>query len=194
MKLYRIIRGLHLYTSFVLMVFVLMYFVSGYVILHGKWFGAHPPTKTVREEKVATPVNSDPQELQLDLQNQLGLHGKPMPARKRNDGSWQFTYSRPGDVQQAIIHPDGRVEVTESTQNFAGTLNAFHRLHGYSGGGLYVFWAVLYDLASASMIVFALSGIYLWYKITRRRALGWALLAISFAYAGGTMLYLVYAP
>jgi len=117
-----------------------------------------------------------------------------MPARKRNDGSWQFTYSRPGDVQQAIVHPDGRVEVTESTQNFAGTLNAFHRLHGYNGGPLYVFWAVLYDLASASMIVFALSGIYLWYKITRRRALGWALLAISFAYAGGTMLYLVYAP
>jgi len=194
MKIYRIIRGLHLYTSFVLMVFVLMYFVSGYVILHGKWFGAHPPTKTVCEEKVATPVSSDPQELQSAVENQLGLHGKPMPARKRNDGSWQFTYSRPGDVQQAIVHPDGRVEVTESTQNFAGTLNAFHRLHGYNGGPLYVFWAVLYDLASASMIVFALSGIYLWYKITRRRALGWALLAISFAYAGGTMLYLVYAP
>src|SRR6185437_2797960 len=76
MKLYRIMRGLHLYTSFVLMVFVLMYFVSGYVILHGKWFGAHPPAKSVREAKIATPVSSDPQELQSDLQNQLGLHGK----------------------------------------------------------------------------------------------------------------------
>lgn len=194
MKFYRLTRGLHLYTSFVLLMFVLMYFVSGYVILHGKWFGVRPPAKTVREANIAMPISSDPGALQSVLENQLGLHGKALPPRKRNDGSWQLTWSRPGDVQQALVHPDGRVEVTESTQNFAGTLNAFHRLHGYSGGGLYVFWALLYDLASASMIVFALSGIYLWYKITRRRALGWAMLAISFLYAGGTILYLVYAP
>jgi len=176
------------------MVFVLMYFVSGYVILHGKWFGTRPPAKSTRHARLATPISSNPQDLQSGLEAQLGLHGKPQPPRKRKDGSWELTYSRPGDVQQAIVHPDGRVEVTESKQNFAGTLNAFHRLHGYSGGGLYVFWAVLYDLASASMIVFALSGIYLWYKITRRRTLGWALLAVSFLYAGGTIAYLVYAP
>ena len=49
-------------------------------------------------------------------------------------------------------------------------------------------------LYSASMIVFALSGIYLWYKLTKRRLLGWALLAVSFAFATGAVLYLVHAP
>jgi len=32
------------------------------------------------------------------------------------------------------------------------------------GGWLYDLWAVVYDLASASMILFALSGIYLWHQ------------------------------
>ena len=193
MKLYKLVRDVHLYASFALIVFVLMYFVSGYVILHDKLFGARPPTETAREVKLATPVSSDPNELQSVLEKQLGLHGQAASPRKRRDGTWELTFSRPGDVQRALVHTDGRVEVAESKANFIGSLKAFHRLHGYSGGGLYVFWAVLYDIASASMILFALSGIYLWFKITRRRALGWALLAISLAYAGGTIAYLGYA-
>jgi len=31
-------------------------------------------------------------------------------------------------------------------------------------------------------------------KVTRRRLLGWTLLAISFLFTAGTMLYLVHAP
>lgn len=53
---------------------------------------------------------------------------------------------------------------------------------------------MVYELASAAMVVFAATGIYLWYKLTRRPLLGWMLLALSFSFAGGTILYLVHAP
>jgi hypothetical protein len=76
----------------------------------------------------------------------------------------------------------------------AQTLVGFHRLHRYGGGWVYNLWMVFYDLASFSVILFAASGVYLWYKLTRRRALGWTCLAASFGFTAGTILYFVYAP
>jgi hypothetical protein len=86
------------------------------------------------------------------------------------------------------------VIITSAHQGARQVMVQFHRLHGYGGGWMYDVWMVLYDLASAAMIVFALSGVYLWYKLTKRRALGWALLAVSFTFTAGTMIYLVNAP
>ena len=44
------------------------------------------------------------------------------------------------------------------------------------------------------MILFAISGIYLWYRRTRRKLVGWIFLGVSYGYAGMTILYLMYAP
>jgi hypothetical protein len=88
----------------------------------------------------------------------------------------------------------GTVRITTSQFSTRQTLVHFHRLHGYGGGWVYDLWMIMYDLASAAMILFAASGIYLWYKLTKRRLLGWVLLAVSFSFAIGTMLYLVHAP
>ena len=54
-----------------------------------------------------------------------------------------------------------------------------HRLHGFAGGLVYGAWAVLYDLVSFAMIAFAVTGVYLWYRRTKDRRLGWALLSVS---------------
>jgi hypothetical protein len=67
-------------------------------------------------------------------------------------------------------------------------------MHQYGGGWLYNLWVVFYDLASLALIVFAITGVYMWYKLEGRKRLGWILLGLSFAYAGAMVLYLIYAP
>ena len=67
-------------------------------------------------------------------------------------------------------------------------------MHNYGGGWLYDIWVVFYDLASASLILFAISGIYLWWRLTRRKLWGWICLGISWGFAAVTICYLMYAP
>jgi hypothetical protein len=192
--MYETIRRIHLYTGVGLLAFVVMYFFTGYVLIHGEWFANESPVKSTREEPLASAVGASPEEYSAILQRQLGLAGKRQPPVRTKDGGWKFTYARPGVSHEAVVPPaGGTVRVT--TTQFSGrqTLVQFHRLHRYGGGWVYDLWMVMYDLASAAMIVFSLTGIYLWYKLTKRRLLGWALLAVSFSFTAGTLLYLVHA-
>ena len=38
---YNVIRRIHLYAGLVVLVFLMMYFASGYVMIHRQWFGGH---------------------------------------------------------------------------------------------------------------------------------------------------------
>jgi hypothetical protein len=193
--MYELIRRIHLYTGVGLLAFVVMYFFTGYALIHGDWFAKDSPVKSTREEPLSSSVGASPEEYSAILQRQLGLSGKRQPPARTKDGGWKFTYDHPGVSHEAVV-PGGGGKVRITTTRFSGrqTLVQFHRLHRYGGGSVYDLWMVMYDLASAAMIVFAATGIYLWYKLTRRRLLGWVLLGISFSFATGTVLYLVHGP
>jgi hypothetical protein len=193
--MYDTIRRIHLYTGVGLLAFVVMYFVTGYVLIHSNFFPGSQPVKTTREEQLTAAPGASAEEYSALLQQQFSLAGKRQPPKQMGDGAWKFEYVRPGITHEAVVpKAGGRVRITTSQHGTRQVMVQFHRLHGYGGGWMYDVWMVLYDLASASMIVFALSGIYLWYKLTKRRALGWALLAVSFTFTAGTMIYLVHAP
>ena len=193
--MYDTIRRIHLYAGVGLLAFVVMYFVTGYVLIHGEWFPGTPPVKSTREESLTSAPGASPEEFSALLQQRFGLAGKRQPPVRMKDGGWKFEYLRPGLGHEAVVPPAGdRVRITRTEFSTRQMLVHFHRLHGYGGGAMYDLWMVMYDLASAAMIVFAVTGIYLWYKLTRRRLLGWLLLAASFSFTAGTILYLVHAP
>ena len=193
--MYDVFRKIHLYSGLTLLAFVVMYFVTGYVLIHGDYFPRGEPAVTTREEALSSAPGASPEEFSALLQRQFDLPGKRQPPQRKKDGSWRFEYFRPGLLHEATVGPAGdRVTIKRSDFGAAQTLVGFHRLHGYGGGWVYDLWMVVFDLASFSMILFAVTGIYLWYKLTKRHALGWAMLGTSFAFAIGTVLYLVHAP
>ena len=193
--MYDTIRRIHLYTGVGLLAFVVMYFATGYVLIHHDWFPASQPTESTRQEPLSASAGASPEEFSALLQRQFDLAGKRQPPARMKDGGWKFEYFRPGVVHEAVVPPGGgTVRITTSHFPTHQTLVHFHRMHGYGGGWVYDLWMVMYDLASASMIVFAVSGIYLWYKLTKRHLLGWVMLAVSFSFAIGTLLYLAHAP
>lgn len=195
MSVYTLLRKIHLYSGLAILAFVMMYFVTGYPMIHRDWFPHPEPVKTTRTESLAYVGPKEPAAYSTYLQETLDLRGKPVRQQRLQDGSWEFRYSRPGTIYEAVVAPAGdTVRITTVKQNSIETMIAFHELHGYGGGKLYRVWALLHDLASVSLIVFAFTGIYLWYKLTKKKLLGWILLGISYGYAAVTVLYCMYAP
>ena len=82
--------------------------------------------------------------------------------------------------------------VTEQHFGWQRVSWGFHRLHGYGGGWLYDLRGVLCDLASASMIVFSITGVVLWHRLARPRWPGWVVLACGLAFTASTLGYLLW--
>jgi hypothetical protein len=53
--------------------------------------------------------------------------------------------------------------------NLRSTITAFHRLKGYGGGLIYDMYVMITDLTASSIILFALTGLYL--GLLERRSL-----------------------
>jgi hypothetical protein len=85
------------------------------------------------------------------------------------------------------------VKITTTRENLAGVLVQLHRVHGYGGGPIWNAFVLFNDLASASCIVFAFSGVYLWWKTAKRKIWGVLCLTTSCAYTVGTIVYLMCA-
>jgi hypothetical protein len=195
MNAYTLLRKIHLYAGLAILVFVIVYFVTGYPMIHHDWFPNPEAVKTTRTESLAYTGPREPEAFSNYLQETFDLSGRPTRQRRLPDGGWEFRFTRPGTFFEALVPPSGdSVRITIREENAVETMVGFHKLHEYRGGAVYYAWALFYDLASLSLIVFAFTGIYLWYRLTKKKLLGWIFLGISYGYAAVTVLYLLYAP
>ena len=190
--MYQFLRRIHLFTGLLLLVFVLMYFFTGYVMIHGNWFGPNEPKTSVETNSFAFVPNESEAALASRLQRELGLSGQSSTPEHRKEGSLRIDYVRPGTTIQTLINPLTRqITITRKEFAFRGVANGLHRLHGYHGGWAYWIWSLLYDLASAALIVFSITGVILWYKSTARHLVGWICLGASCGFTTAMILYLM---
>ena len=192
--MYDLIRKVHLYTAMILLTFVVMYFVSGYVLIHRDLIPEGKTDKKTVRLPLSTAHVVSPNDLSAYLQEKLGIRGKPVPPRQLKDGRVRFDYFRPGDYSRVTVSAAGD-SVVHLHERYGArqTLIGMHRMHIYGGNALYLLWVLLYDLASLSLILFGLTGIYMWYNLTRKRLLGWIILGVGYGYTAATILFLVYA-
>ncbi|MCC7146062.1 MAG: PepSY-associated TM helix domain-containing protein [Phycisphaeraceae bacterium] len=195
MKLYDIMRKVHLYAGLVLLSFVVMYFVTGYVMIRESLFKGAEPVETTTTHAVALNLQLDDATLSAQLQEQFSIPGKRAESRRRGDGTTLFSYFRPGRATEVTLSPDRTlVTLKQTDRDWHGIMVGLHRLHGYGGGWFYNVWALIYDLASAAMVVFALSGIYMWWKLSKRKWGGALVLLIGWGYTAAIIVYLMLAP
>ena len=71
--MYKRIRSLHLFTGMSLLIFVVMYFVTGYVMIHRDWFGNPDPASAVRTETLEYTGDETLDAWAVYLQNTYGL-------------------------------------------------------------------------------------------------------------------------
>lgn len=190
-----VIRKIHLYSALAITSYLVLYFFSGFVLVHGDIFPNKDPEKTVVSEKLSYDGENTPEAWSAYIQQKFEIHGKRQPVRELKDGSLRINFFHPGHGTEALVSPDRQsVQITRTTGFFRQLMVGFHRVHLYGSGPLYNFWCFMYDLASAACIVFAVTGIFIWYTAKKRDPWGWLFVVSGFGLTLLVSLYFMYMP
>ena len=193
--MYRLMRTIHLYCGMVILTFLMMYFVRGYTMIQRPWFLPAPPPPTARTATLESAEHSSIEQFAADVKKQLRLFGRIQFPLAQPAGLTRFWVIHPGTMTRVDIPAGGHaVTITTQRTGLVGTLIMLHKINGYDDQPLFDLYSFFCDLAGLSMIVFAFSGVYLWWKRARNRLWGILCLTASCGYATGMMLYLLYAP
>ena len=190
--MYNPIRQIHLFSALVLTTFVLMYFITGWVMVFEETF-KRQKTATETIKKIVPGIHTTGNDTIISLiKHNFNLSGQYQVQRNAS-GEININFRHPGwHITAAVKQESDSVTVTVEKQNFVSVMHQFHRLHGYRGGWNYYAWALMFDLSSVSMILFAITGVYLWYRVERQRLAGWIVLVAMTGLTAFTIFYLMY--
>jgi hypothetical protein len=188
--MYRWLRNVHLVTGLFSVLFLLTYGLSSVQMAHKSWFSLQPKVTEVRIA-LGTEVPNSPRALARALMESRGLRGGLDEVEETVDG-YELRISRPGtEYEVSYSRATGQARIRMIRANFMGLLNALHHVAGFSrGDALEKTWAAFVGLVSAGLIVLAVTGIYLWFKVYKERRVGVVLLAVSLCYSLALAFYL----
>ncbi|MBA4057589.1 MAG: hypothetical protein C0490_22940, partial [Marivirga sp.] len=146
---YHIIRRLHLYATFILSAFILMYFISGFVMIFEDDF----KRQEIELEQIKKPISpgiiTSEHSLVQWLNQELEIRGQYRI--EENVNSITVHFSHPGTLTSVkVLNGVDTAFITIKKGNVYAAMHNFHRLHGYHGGVNYYVWAVFYDLSAIS--------------------------------------------
>ena len=125
------------------------------------------------------------------VRDTLGLPGWTPWWRFRTDedGTFHFELTRPGKHYAMHLAPDGHLRVEEHRTGFWSVANALHATMRIPNAPLISWWGVYTELCFWVVLGSAGTGIYLWTRRRRERAVGLWLLG---GVAGGSLLFMLY--
>ena len=185
------IRQIHLFAAFILTVFVLMYFITGFVMILEEYFPRKDNAVTTVTKEIPGIRTASGETLVTQVREHFEVRGQYQV--RQGKVRTVITFLHPGTEATVVVpnHSDS-VTLTTKERNFVAAMHHFHRIHGYHGGWNYKVWAFVYDLSALSMMIFAITGVYLWYKTERIRWPGWLILAGFTLFIAFTIYYLRY--
>jgi hypothetical protein len=192
--MYNLFRKIHLYAGLIILMFLTMYFVSGYIMAHRSWLLPRPPAP--KQQTVTLDVDSTlPLRERADyVKKALALPGRIQFSRPQPpDETLFWVVCVRASIRVDVFPQNHTVRLITQPAGWIGSLIILHKIAGYDNVPLFDVYAFCCDLAGLSMILFALTGVYLWWKREKNHALGLVCLIASCGYAIGMMLYLAYA-
>lgn len=184
LKIYHLIRMIHLYAAFMIAGFLAMYFITGFAMTHEGWFRNKPAEIVRKEYQLHLPSGISDGDVTRYLQHQFNLPGPSQPLNIGPDGAATVSMERPGWRFDVWITPHrDSVKITTTRESAFRTFTVFHRIHGYGHGVIYDIYALMMDLSGLALITFALSGFYMWLRLFHRKAWGIVLISISTLYS-----------
>ncbi len=155
--------------------FMLVYVITGIIMINHDLFTM--PEVEVSQSKILVekPMKGDPKDYAKYLKETLDLKGRT-EYRQDNNDNWIFHFNIPGKAYQIKLTPDqDTLYIQRSSQEmtFYTVVQRIHILRGFKGGWAYTAWAVMYDVSCFSMIIFAITGIIMWFRKKKKFRHGW---------------------
>jgi hypothetical protein len=185
-----------MYLALFLFPWMLMYALSTAAMNHRAFFaeryGSSPAVYERDREFVydgAIPGDAELRTVSRQILIAAGLDGAHGVAR-RKDGAIVITRNDLTTPRRLTYTPETRTVLVEHLPHRTNALlERFHRRRGYATGyALDTVWAVSVDLIIAAMVIWVLSGLWMWWEMKATRAFGATAL---FAGAGLFAFYLL---
>jgi hypothetical protein len=175
----KLVRKIHLVSSMIMFSFLLIYLITGMIKMNHRLFKVPPVEESSYALPVEKPMEGTPGEYSDYLSEKYDLKGR-REFNRDNRENWIFHFNFPGNnvqirltpVQDTLYFHQWKQETT-----FFTVASRMHIIRGFKGGWEYTAWAVMYDLSCVAMLVFAVTGIMMWFRARKRFKYGWWFLA-----------------
>lgn len=193
MTLSRAMRRLHLYVGLALVPWFLVYAVSAVFFNHGRFFGElfkpDEPEWVVRFDRPyqrPVPEDADVRAVAGEILRDVGLeraYGAHRPNPNRLN-IWAFSFLKTTRLTYFI--KQGRLLAEDKRFRLDHAFTGVHARGGFGQESLLSdAWAVVVDLVGVGLIVWVITGIYMWWRDKRLRVWG------AVAFVGGVVCFTV---
>lgn len=188
-------RRIHLYLSMALIPWFLMYGISSVVFSHTQYFddlnGGWQPTWSVRLDQeflYEVPQDVELREIGKEIIEQSGLPDMAYGIYQNNDKHLDiYMYNFWSSIKVRYFIDEQRLLAEDAGFRWDHFLTSMHARGGFQQESfLHDLWAVIVDLFSISMMVWIITGIYMWWKIKGVRMWG------TVAVVGGVATFVLF--
>lgn len=188
-------RRTHLYLGLVLIVFFLKYAVSGLFFSHdfglNEYYKDKPQWTTRFERPYERPVpeNADLRPIAAQILKDAGIKSRAFGVnragnKKRLNINTQSFWPT---TRVTYFIDQNRLLVEDKNFRWDHFIHKFHWVGGYQHDNLISdIWALIMDIVFIAIIIWVVSGIYIWWKIRETRLWG------SIALGGGVISFLIF--
>ena len=178
----------------VVFAYLLLYFITAFILIRHNWFphGEGKITKQTLPFEIASGT-TDFKALTKTLKNHLDISGREDEPFQRKDSCWIYNIYRPGVNYHIVLNKKMQNIVVTTTENFtvARVSSRLHLMRHYKGGIKYYLWAFFYDMAAVAMLLFGLTGILIWFKMSKTYKSGMYYLLFGTALSIAVLVYLM---
>lgn len=173
-------RTAHLYATLLMLVVVLFFTLTGFMLNHEDWFGTSDPRTHTFEGTIPATALSGPDKLAVVEALRSDFHAVgAVSSFEVEDDQLRIVFKRPGTETSATVRRDtGQTEATIQTRGLAGLLLDLHR--GKSTGST---WSLLIDVTCLALAGIAGTGLILWWSLKGRGRFGLLIVSVGAALA-----------
>jgi hypothetical protein len=179
-----LLRRAHLYLGLALLPWLFMYGISSIPFTHSQYFQERDAAKKIPlwtarfERSFDQPVPADPvqrREFGRALLEQVGLGGRNLGVYSPNPNTLfvdSYAFLRTSRVVYAI--PQKKITVEDRRFRFDQFLTGMHARGGFEQEGFLAdSWGVVVDIVCVAMILWIVTGYYMWWGVSGHRLWGW---------------------
>ena len=185
MKFSHFNRRLHLYLGLTLAPWFLMYGISSIPFAHNEYFEARDKAKglpawTTRLDQkysIDVPAEGELRPVGARIMSDLGLQGAFGAYRQGPNQVNVYVYSFRHATQVKYFIAEQRITVEDRRFRFDHFLTGMHARGGFEQDSvLDTLWGVTVDLVCLGMLMWILTGLYMWWSLPALRRWGWVAL------------------
>ena len=187
---YKLIKKIHLYAGLSTTALLIMFILTSYIMIYHKSL-SHESTKETQLFDVERKLNSAEEWAQWIAEHDINGRFDYAQIEKKENPFQEYADAG-GSTRITYLSGQNKMEVVKTYKSTSDALEGIHRQRGFDGGPSYKLYAILLDLLGTSLILFTITGIFMWMKLLKYDKWAWIVFVGGFLYFGFTLIYLTY--